>query len=299
MVDYVQGKNKFKALLVERFFKGIVLSSLSDKQYTVLDYFFFKRKFPNLKNPTTFSEKIQWIKVYGSLERFTKYADKYTVRDYVEKTIGRRYLVPLIGVYNKFDDIPFDKLPNKFILKVSNSSGYNFICEDKKKLDKKELKITLNTWMSVNFYYEHREIQYKQAKTRIVIEPLLGDGKKGLSDFKFFCKNGEPQMIEVYTDVHTSPKVDLMDLNWKNLNISLHFPGSGKEVKKPKQFNEMLEISKKLSKNFPFVRVDLYLFKNKVYFGELTFTPGNGMYNIKPIKGEYILGKLIDIHKYN
>ena len=292
-------KNFLLTMLIDNFLKKGVFKILPDKQYIVLDYFLVKKEFPNLKNPQTFSDKIQWIKVYGNLKNISNYADKYTVRDYVAKTIGPRYLVPLLGVYEKFDDIPFDKFPNKFILKISNGSGNNFICKDKRKLNLKDLKKTVNKWMSVNYYYEHREIQYLPCVSRIVCEEYLEDGNEEIKDFKFFCKNGEPQMVEVYSDVQTSPKVDMVDLNWKKQNVSMHFSNSTKDLKKPKQISEMLSIVKKLSKKFPFVRVDLYLCNNKVYFGELTFTPGNGMYIIKPVEADLSLGSLIDLSSFN
>lgn len=284
--------------IFEKLSKKNLTNFLSDKQYIKLDYFIFKKEKLNLENPLTYSEKIQWIKIYGKLERYSQFADKYEVRKYVAKTIGKKYLIPLLGVWDNFDEIPFEKLPNEFILKSTNGSGSNFICEDKSKLDKTKLKKIVDGWLSRNFYYEHREIQYKPIKPRLIAEKYMMDGKDYLMDYKFFCINGKAKIVEVYLDVFTDEKVNMYDMSWKKINMSLHFPNSKKKIKKPKKFREMVKLVEELSQPFPFVRVDLYIFKERIYFGELTFTPGNGMYDIKPNKADRELGDLIDLSKY-
>jgi hypothetical protein len=289
---------KIFGFIFEKLSKFGLTNILSDKQYIKLDYFIFKKEKLNLENPQTYSEKIQWIKIYGKLDKYSKFVDKYEVRKFVERTIGEKYLIPLLGVWDRFEDIPFEKLPNQFVLKSTNGSGTNFICEDKSKLDKAKLKKIANSWLNRNFYYEHREIQYKPIKPRLIAEKYMKDDVDYLMDYKFFCFNGVPKLIEVYLDVFTDEKVNMFDANWKKLDISLHFPNSKDNTQKPKQFNEMMGIARKLSKEFPFVRVDLYIFKDKVYFGELTFTPGNGMYNIRPSKADFEIGKLIDLSKF-
>lgn len=285
-------------IIYEKFFVNGILKFFPDKQFNMFEYFIYRKRLPNLKNPKTFSEKVIWIKLYGNLERFTKHADKYEVREFVKKTIGEEYLIPMLGIYSSYDEIDFDKLPKKFILKATNASGYNFVCKDKSKINKKELKEQMDQWMKRSFYFDHREPQYKNMTPRVICEELLDEKNEVLMDYKFFCYNGVPKFVEVFTDAYKDPREDLFDLNWKNLKVKLHFPNAEKEIEKPKQLLEMVELAKKLSKIVPFVRVDLYVFKNKIYFGELTFTPGNGMYIDNPPEADIMVGKPIDLPKY-
>ncbi len=291
--------NKIRTFIFESTIVRTFLRILSDKQFIVLNYFFIKNKIPNLAHPNTFSEKIQWIKIYGELKKYSRYVDKYEVRNYIKITIGEKYLIPLIGVWNRFEDIPFDKLPNKFVLKATHGSGYIFICKNKSLINKKALKKMINKWLNESFYLKTREIQYKDCKPRIICEEYLDEGQEGLTDYKFFCKNGTPLMVEIITNRFTQPTLDLTDLNFHKLPIFLAYPNSKRDIKKPTTFSEMLSISRKLSKVFPFVRVDIYSVKNKVYFGELTFTPGNGLDIMKPHDADYQLRNLIDLSKFN
>jgi hypothetical protein len=280
--------------------KRLLFRFLSDKQFIIWDYFIFLHKFPNLNNPKTFSEKIQWIKLNGGLEKYTKYVDKLSVRNFIEKTIGIEYLIPLLGVWNNFDEIDFNNLPNQFVLKATHGSHYIYICKDKKLLDKHKLKKTVSKWLKENFYIKTRETQYKNCKPKILCEKYLKDYSGSLTDYKMFCFNGKPYCIEVISDRFSDEKDDIMDLNWKimpliykNMNHSI------RKLQKPEKLNEMIEISKKLAKEFPFVRVDLYTVENKIYFGELTFTPANGLEEIDPIEAEYLIGEMIDLSKYD
>lgn len=280
--------------------KRWIFSFLPDKHFIVFDYFFTYGKFPNLQQPKSFNEKMQWIKINGGLEKYTKYVDKYEVRDFISKTIGKEYLVPLIGVWDSFDKINFDLLPRKFVLKPTHSSGDVFICKDKSSMDINKLTKTVTMWMQKNFYKVTREIQYRDCNPKIICEKYLEDESGGLTDYKIFYFNGKPRLIEVVSDRFSEMKDDFLDINWKILPIVYDgCPNSKKTLRKPKIFKEMVDISEKLSKKFPFVRVDLYLIKNKIYFGELTFTPSSGLDKFEPIEVDYQLGDLIDLSKYN
>lgn len=294
-------KNKLNIFILDEVIKKGIFRFLPDKQFMVFDYFFTHKKMPKLQNPKTFSEKLQWIKLYGGLEKYTKYVDKLEVRDFISKTIGKEHLVPLIGVWEKFEDMPFDKLPHQFVLKATHGSAYIFVCKNKSSLDINSLKKTVTKWIQEDFYNKTREIQYKFCKPKIICEEYLEDEFGELTDYKIFCSNGKPYIVEVIWDRFTDNRGDVYkDLNWKTLDIAyIGHPYSKKILKKPSNLKEMLEISKKLSKIFPFVRVDMYSIKNKIYVGELTLTPANGLERFDPPEVDYQLGELIDLSKYN
>jgi hypothetical protein len=294
-------KNKLFIFITDDLLKKGLLRPLPDKYFIALEYFVMTRKILNLNKPVTFNEKIQWIKVYGGLEKYTGYVDKLRVKKYINQIIGDQYFVPTIGVWDRFEDIPFDQLPQQFVLKATHGSGYVFVCRDKSTLDINSLKKTVNKWLHENFYIKTRERQYMGCKPKIICEKYLGDRSVDPTDYKIFCYNGEPRIIEVVWDRFTSHKGDVYkDLNWKTLNIGyIGFPYSRKNLIKPDNLNAMLDISRKLSKIFPFVRVDLYSVNNKIYFGELTFTPANGVERFDPPEADYFLGKEIDLSKYN
>ena len=292
--------NKLSDFIVYQITEKGISRFLPDKQAMIVDYFFTYGKLPNLRHPETISEKIQWIKLYGGLEKYSDYVDKYEVRKFIGKTIGENYLVPLLGAWDKFEDINFDKLPKRFVLKATHGSGYVFICKGKTTLDIKRLEKTVNIWMGENFYNKTREIQYNLCKPRIICEKYLEDYSGELIDYKFYCFNGKPHLIEVISDRYSQMKDDLIDLNWKILPMTFRgFRKSKKTLKEPKNLAEMVIVSEKLSKQFPFVRIDLYSIKNNIYFGELTFTPANGLLIFSQHHVEYQLGKLINLSKYN
>lgn len=279
---------------------SVLLSYLPDKPFTYLFYFKYKHRFVPLKDPKKFTEKIAWLKMFGNLERFAPYADKFTVRSYIEYKIGSEYLIPMIGVWDNVNDIPFDSLPNQFVLKVTHGCGYNYICKDKSKIDPEEVRRLLNGWMHENFYKQEREPQYKFCVPKIIGEKYLEDETGSLRDYKFWCAKGEPKIVQVDTDRFTDHKSDLFDTSWKRLDYvqATTFSGTEHAIKKPKNLPQMLQVARELSEKFPFVRVDLYSVNNKIYFGELTFTPGSGIVDMDSDDGELEIGKLVDINAY-
>lgn len=253
----------------------------------------------NLNNPRTFNEKIQWLKLYDSTPIKTRLADKYLVRDWVKEKIGEEYLIPLLGVYDKFEDIDFDKLPNQFVMKCNHGSGWNIIVKDKSKLDLKEAKEKLNEWMSANYAFKcGYELHYRDITPKIVIEKFLNEISESLYDYRFFCCNGKVEQI--WLDVHSGTpehKRKIYDRNWNELNIIVKWPRLKTNIKKPENLEKMIALSEKMSKEFAFVRVDFYDINDKIYFGEMTFTSMSGTGKFEPAIEDLKLGNMIKLPK--
>ncbi|MDR3001209.1 MAG: hypothetical protein LBU89_08095 [Fibromonadaceae bacterium] len=253
----------------------------------------------DLKNPKTFNEKIQWLKLYGNLEKYANLVDKYEVRKYIAETIGEEYLIPLLGVWDRFEDIDFGKLPEQFVLKCTHDSGSVVICKNKAAFDVKAAQSKLNKHLEQNFYHLLREPQYKNIKPRIIAEKYMVDESgTELKDYKIFCFDGQPKIIQVDFDRFTNHKRNLYDVEWNFLNFEIHYPSDKiKQISKPQKFDEMLDLAKKLSAAIPHVRVDFYSICGKIYFGELTFTHGSGYENFEPEEFGFEMGSWIELSK--
>lgn len=251
----------------------------------------------NLDNPKSFNEKIQWLKLNYKNPLLTKCADKYAVREYVKEKIGEEYLIPLLGVWDSPDDIDFDALPNQFVLKVNWGSGQNIIVKDKSKLNIEEAKEKLRKWVKKesNHYYDFLEWAYKDIQPKITCEKYIEQMDGKLIDYKFFCNWGEPKFLFLGIDRYIDTKFNFYDLDWNLLPVKNHYKVSTTPIPKPKNYDKMLELSKKLSADFPFVRVDLFEIDEKIYFGELTFYHFNGTEPFEPVKWDYKFGDMIDI----
>jgi hypothetical protein len=260
-----------------------------------IDYGRSYRKILNLKNPQYFGEKIQWMKLYGNLDRYSKYVDKYEVRKFIKERIGEKYLTALYGIYNNPADINFNEFPQRFVIKSTSGSGGNIICKDKTKLDiNKTIKI-LNKWIKIDYYKYTKEMQYKNIEPRIICEEYLEDESGSLRDYKFHCSAGNIFMIEVHSNRFSGDKKEnYYDTNWNDYGIVCKV-GKVPFIEKPKNLDEMKIIAQKLSKDFRYVRVDLYCVNNKIYFGELTFTPANGTDPHYPLEKDLELAKNIQI----
>ena len=249
---------------------------------------------PNLKSPIRFTEKLQWYKLNYRDPLMTIGSDKYKVREYVESKGLGETLTKLYGVFEKPEHIDIEKLPEKFVLKTSNGSGTNYFCVDKRKFPFDKIKKNLSFWLSRNIYASGREWSYKNIKPRIVVEELLEDKKnpfQGINDYKFMCFNGNPSYIVLDVDRHVQHKRNIYDIYWNLLNVSTDHSNIDQSIEKPDGLAEMLEVAKKLSADFPFVRVDLYWVNNKVYFGELTYYPWTGYVQFTPDQFDFTLGK--------
>lgn len=263
-----------------------------DKKFVNNHYFSIFSEKIDWKNPKTFNEKIQVFKISKEAEMLWPYVDKVEVRKYIKKTIGEEYLIPIIGIYNNANEINFDKLPKKFVLKTNHGSGWNIICNDKSSLDWFKERENVNEWLSKNFYSDYwRERVYKLIKPKLIIEEYIGPENSNPVDYKFYCFNGKPLFLRTFKDREKNIKKNTFDINWKPLNFSIDKPNSKTIIEKPSKLKEMVTISQKLSKYFKFVRVDLYCIKNKIYFGELTFTPANGLNKFIPNKYDLYYGK--------
>ena len=253
-------------------------------------------KLINFKNPKHFGEKIQALKVYGNLEQYTNLVDKYKVRDYIEKKIGKEYLIPLLGVYNNAEEIDYSKLPNQFVLKINNGSGYNIIVKDKKTLNIKDTNKTLNKWLKEDYSKIKKEVQYKNVERKIICEQFINDKKGQLLDYKFYCFNNNIEFIEVDFDRFENHTMNFYDTNWNLLDITKGDYQTYKgECNKPMYFDKMVELVNVLCKEFQFARIDFYNVDGKIYFGELTFTPASGLTPFNPIEKDIELAKKIEI----
>lgn len=252
---------------------------------------------PNIKNPKSYNEKIQWYKLHYRDPLMTQCADKYRVREYVKKTIGKKYLIPLFGVYDSAEDINFDKLPNQFVLKTNNSSGKNFICKDKSKINKGEIIDQFKEWMKpeYNHYNYSFEWCYKNIKPKIICEKYLEQKDKDLYDYKFYCFNGKVEFIRTFRQRYKNILKNTYDLNWKELPYSMDIPNASTQVSKPKNLSLITKLCESLSKEFPLVRIDYYIIDRKIYFGEMTFYPGNGILPLLPTDWDYKLGKKLKL----
>ena len=290
---------KYPQLLFMKLDK-VGLIRLTDKKY--LEYRFLSEMGYklNLKNPQTFNEKLQWLKLYDRNPEYTKMADKYEVREYIKEKIGEEYLIPLIGVYDKFDDIDFDKLPNQFVIKCNHDSGGLIICKDKNRLDIETARKKINRSLKTNYYYSGREWPYKNVKPRIIIEKYMEDSNKSdLIDYKLFCFNGIPKIVLVCSERFSSSNMceTWFDMNWKLIDMTESGHRVDSTISKPKQLKKMVELSKKLSKNIPFIRVDWYEIGDKLYFGELTFYPASGFEKFEPKEWNKKIGDMLSIDK--
>ncbi|MHA1279874.1 MAG: ATP-grasp fold amidoligase family protein [Candidatus Helarchaeota archaeon] len=267
---------------------------IDDKAY--IKYKFLQKfGFPiNLKNPKTFNEKLNWMKLYDRDPFYTKIADKYLVREYITEKVGVEYLNPLLGVYKSPEEIDWSKLPDQFVLKVNQGCKFNILCKDKHKLDIPNNIQKLRLWIKDNGYNHAREWPYKNIPPRIICEPFLeGAPEWGLLDYKFFCFNGEPIYVAVDFDRFTYHTQFFYDMHWQRQPFVQGLPTPDRDAPKPENLEEMIDIATKLSQGFPFIRVDCYNFNPKVLVGELTFHPAADFKMITPFEYELALGKMI------
>ena len=231
----------------------------------------------DLKHPRTYNEKLQWIKLYDRRPEYTQYADKYRVREYIARTIGEKYLIPLIGVYRKAEEIPWAELPDRFVLKCNHASGTNVICRDKHELDVSATEKKLDAWLKKNAYWGGREWCYKGIEPCIICEEYMGT-EAGMppDDYKIMCFNGVPKLIQVHHDRYGDHTLDFMDINWEKTGIVQGPPNSEHDIPKPDAFEEMMGIARTLSRDMLYARIDLYIIDAAIKFGEITMYPTSG-----------------------
>lgn len=279
--------------------KMLGMMTESDRHYIIRKYKRMMHKKPNLENPTLFQEKLQWIKLNDRKPIYHLMADKVEAKEYINQAIGKEFCIPTLGVYNSFEEIDFDKLPEKFVLKCTFDSGSYCLCTDKKVLDKKKVKERLLGNWKYDYFYYSREWPYKGLKHRIIAEPFLSDGTGDyLRDYKFYTFNGEPKFF--YTTSNRGGegglKEDFFDLDGHLLEFNqAGFYNNPDTPALPKRLQEMVEIARKLSKNTYHLRVDFYEVGDSIYVGEMTFFDGGGFCCFEPEKYNQILGEWIKL----
>ena len=313
-------KNKIRKLVYDNVYLHILylkISALKNKNYAELNDESYATKFYknatgkvlDLKEPRTFDEKLWWLKIHNRDPLLTFCTDKYLVREYVKECGFEEILTKIYGVWNNVEDIDYETLPNSFFLKCNHTCGANVACLDKKKFDFIKAKVLLSYYMNTNHYNVSREWNYKNIVPKLMCEEVLkNDDNSPLVDYKFYCFSGEPKLLLRCQGVadkdgsHASSNnsyENFYDIDFKPINVKeVCRQIDYNRVIKPKSFDFMVNCSRKLSKRFPFCRVDLYEVNNKVYFGELTFYCGGGVHRYKPEKFNLTLGQYIDLDKF-
>lgn len=284
---------------IRRYREYIRFKMFSDESYVLKQYKKIFHKELNLKSPQTFTEKMQWLKVYYRNDLMSLCADKYAVREYVRRCGLGDILNPLIGVYDKVEQINYDILPKQFVLKGTHGSGWNIICKDKDNLDVKRYNRIMRSWLRQNIYYSGREWVYEKIPHRIVCEKYIDANGDDLRDYKFFCFSGEPKYIQVDGDRFVNHKRAYYDCNWEKMDFQYAGYDRYYSAEKPLKLNEMLEVAKRLSEPFPFSRIDLYNVGERVIFGEITFFPDAGFGLFEPEQADYDLGEMLKLPPAN
>lgn len=255
----------------------------------------------NLNHPVTFNEKLQWLKLYDRQLCYTMMVDKLAVKDYVADIVGKKYIIPTIGIWDRPEDINFDNLPQQFVLKTTHGGGSCgvFICKDKFTLDKNRVIIELKKSLRQNIYKNYREWPYKNVKRRIIAEKYLSVATDNeLRDYKFYCFDGEPKFCQVIGERRAKETIDFFDMNWQRQNFCGLNPVARPAIVtplRPLHFEEMQIIANKLSQGLRFCRIDLYDTLDRPYFGEITFYPASGMGTFTPEQYNFVLGEMIKL----
>lgn len=275
---------------------------MPDKQFLNLLYWARLGKRLNLKNPQTYNEKLQWLKLYNRRPEYTTMADKYEVKKYVADKIGEEYIIPTLGVWDRFEDIDFDALPDQFVLKCTHDSGGLVVVQNKAEIDWNAAKEKINRSLKSNYYLHGREWPYKNIKPRIIAEQYMSDAGKQtdvgeLTDYKFMCFHGTVENVFAMSERYSGSglKITVFDKAWNKLSLGRNDSESNADIAKPQNLEKMIMLAERLSKGSPFLRVDFYEAAGKIYFGELTFFPASGMKEFNPEWWDLKLGELIDL----
>lgn len=290
-----------------------LLRGVPDKLYLRLYYFGRFKKMLHLKNPQTFNEKLQWLKLNDRKPEYTRMVDKYEAKGYVAAKIGEEHIIPTLGVWDRFEDIDFDSLPEKFVLKCTHDSGGLVICRDKSNLDKEAAREKLERSLKNRYFYTAREWPYKNVKPRILAEQYMensfeeigGDENisglpQGLMDYKFYCFNGEPQLLYISKGLedHATASISFVTLDWDFAPYGRSdYKPFEKLPPRPKHFEQMLQFARELSKGTDFLRVDLYEIGETVYFSELTFSPCGGYMPFATAEQDAQMGAMLKLTK--
>ncbi|TVQ66953.1 MAG: hypothetical protein EA360_03665 [Balneolaceae bacterium] len=283
-------------LIVRKFFWGGLRHLLTDKAWHRWRYYIEFGFFPDLNQPNRLSEKIQQIKLTEQTDLRRLAADRLRVRDYIEQRAGREYLIPLYGCWGTLTHEAWDSLPDSFVLKATHGSGFVRVIRNKKEVPFSEIRNETDRWLSTDYYRFGREWVYKDLKPGLIAEELLLSSKAEIpADFKFFCFHGKVGFIQVDQDRFGEQRRNLYTSSFKKLDAELHHPAGVVDMGKPAQLEEAVKLAEKLAEPFTFIRVDLYLPGEKIYFGELTNYPGNGFERFCPDKWDFHFGELLSL----
>jgi hypothetical protein len=273
------------------------LSFLDDTSFTRIQFLYKFRRLPRLNNPITFNEKLQWLKLNYRDPLITKCANKSTVREYVCNQYSDDILIPQIAEFSSGSDFKLSEMPKQFVIKAAHASGWNYICKDKHEADEASIRGLIDTWVISDFSIMGREAMYRGSKRVVVCENFLTGGNGVVPrDYKFFCFHGEPRFVQVDYDRFSGHSRTLYNMDWMKLpcEYEYHF-GPDESGHPPELFNQMIDIARRLSTPFPFVRVDLYDSEGKVWFGEMTFCPEKACGRFNPPTYDEQFGKWLDL----
>jgi hypothetical protein len=283
--------------LLNKIFWGVFRHILSDRKYAIVRYWLIHGRVPNIENPTRLSEKIQVIKLYERTSLRKEVADRMKVRDYVKKKAGEEILIPQIAVFNKLTRPQWDTLPEKFALKGSHGSGFIRIVKDKNGENFDDVLAETERWLSTDYYKFGREWVYKGLERTLIVEELLLDESGSVpSDYKFYCFGGSVKLIQVDLNRFSGQNRFLFDRSFEPIDATLYYPPGDEIPDKPAGLDEAVDVAEKLSKEFNFIRVDLYLPGGNVYFGELTNYPANGFQVFEPESFEIEMGSYLKLN---
>lgn len=269
---------------------------MPDRLYLSLMYYKHFHAFPDFQNPQTFNEKLQWLKLYDRRPEYTIMVDKYAVKMYVANKIGEEYIIPTLGVWDSFDEIDFDKLPDQFVLKCTHDSHSVIICKDRSKFDIDTARTRINSGLKRNFFYYGREWPYKNVLPRIIAEKYMEDAKvRELRDYKIYTFNGKAKFCMINTDRGTNTRADYFDESYNWLDFTWGYPHADVKPEKPANYEKMFELAEKLAKGTATLRVDFYEVNGQVYFGELTFFDASGFDKIIPESYDLKFGSWIKL----
>lgn len=279
-----------------------VLTRLSflfpDKMYLRMQYCLQMGKKLNLENPQTLNEKLQWLKLNDRKPEYITMVDKAAVKEYLVNRIGEEYIIPTLGVWDKFEDIDFNQLPDQFVLKCTHDSGGLVICKDKSKLDIASARRKINRSLKRDFFLVGREWPYKDVPRRIIAEKYMVDESgKELKDYKIFVFNGKAEYVEVDFNRAIEHKLNPYDFDWNPLNFCDTSKNDyNANIPKPKRLEDMRRIAEKLAEGMTFLRVDFYSIYDKIYVGELTLYPGSGFIQFNPMSMDKKYGDLLKLN---
>lgn len=270
----------------------------NDVWYVKARYFTHTGKKLNIHNPQTFNDKLNWLKLYNHNPLYTQMVDKIEAKKYVAQTVGEKYIIPTLGIWDSSKDIDFDSLPNQFVIKCNHNSNV-IICRDKSKANLEKIRKSLEKGLQHDYYLKDREWPYKNVKRRIIAEAFMSDGvSQDLTDYKFFCFNGIPKYCQVIKDRNTKETIDFFDMEWNHQSfIGLNPIAENAKHKpiRPTTLEEMKMVARKLSQGLPFSRIDLYEINGHVFFGEITFFPASARGSFRPQKWDYTFGSWIKL----